>query len=307
MSFFEEILGCAICSVISFLYYAEPLFFLGSLLGGVLFRSYACLLMCLLQVVLVLLPTTQVDAIRTSWFFRTTGKYFDTQIIYDCERKEYAKQNGKNYLGLLFPHGVISFGGLSGAALGPDPYGPTAAASAIFMLPFLRHVFSFFGIINSDKKTMMKNLKTRDVLLYPGGIAELFLADRDEERLFFSQRKGCVKLALEAQCDILPSYILGNTDMFDIVKTDFIKKLSRKLGVSILFFYGRWFLPIPYRTKVRFVVGKPIRVPKCSGDWGPSQEQIDEVHKQVTEEVKRIFDKYKATHPNYKTKELVMT
>jgi hypothetical protein len=48
-----------------------------------------------------------------------------------------------------------------------------------------------------------------------------------------------------------------------------LKRLSRKLQASILIFYGRWGLPVPYRKRLKFIIGKPIKVGLAPGLVAP--------------------------------------
>jgi hypothetical protein len=77
--------------------------------------------------------------------------------------------------------------------------------------PFIKHIVGVFGICDASAKTLKRTLARRSVVLYPGGIAELFLCDHEQERLFVHKRKGFVKVALQAGVDIVPVYFFGNT------------------------------------------------------------------------------------------------
>jgi 2-acylglycerol O-acyltransferase 2 len=83
-----------------------------------------------------------------------------------------------------------------------------------------------------------------------GGIAELFKSSRKEERLYLSKRKGFIKLALQENVDVIPVYLFGNTSVLTVVKTGVLADLSRRLGVSLTYFWGKWYLPIPRDDKV---------------------------------------------------------
>lgn len=55
---------------------------------------------------------------------------------------------------------------------------------------------------------MIKTLKKKGaegcVVLYVGGVAELFLSCENEEKLYLKKRKGFIKLALQQGVDIVP-------------------------------------------------------------------------------------------------------
>lgn len=152
----------------------------------------------------------------------------------------------------------ISFCGIC-SAIGAAPdfrcAFPTAVASVVLHTPILKHVLGIFGLTDASKENVRKILKKPGVegsiVLYVGGMAELFFSSRKRERLFLSKRKGFIKLALVEGVDIVPVYLFGNTSVLTVVKTGLLAKLSRRLQVSLTYFWGKYSLPIPRDDKVR--------------------------------------------------------
>ena len=77
--------------------------------------------------------------------------------------------------------------------------------------------------------------------------------------------------------------------------------MSRQLQVSLTYFWGRWYLPIPRDEKLLYVSGQPLGLPQIDD---PTQADIDTWHAKYCAEVKRLFDRYKERLPNYKHKVL---
>jgi hypothetical protein len=115
-----------------------------------------------------------------------------------------------------------------------------------------------FGLIDASKHNLKRVLKKPGVagslVIYVGGIAELFMSCPEEERLFLSKRKGFIKLALTEGVDIIPIYLFGNTGVLTVLKTGLLATLSRKLQVSLTYFWGKLYLPIPRADKVRTII-----------------------------------------------------
>ena len=144
-------------------------------------------------------------------------------------------------------------------------YVPTAVASVLLKTPILKNVMGIFGLMDASSASLRKHFKAssdrgdkedlagRSVVIYVGGIAELFKSSRKEERLYLSKRKGFIKLALQENVDIIPVYLFGNTSVLTVVKTGVLADLSRRLGVSLTYFWGKWYLPIPRDYKVRVI------------------------------------------------------
>lgn len=185
--------------------------------------------------------------------------YFEFEQILETKPVDARQKilDGTNYIIGVQAHGVISFCGICSAIHSEPVFRckiPTAVASAVLQTPILKHVMGIFGLIDASKQNIQKTLKKPGVsgcvVIYVGGIAELFMSSRDEERLFLSQRKGFIKLALTEGVDVIPVYLFGNTSVLTVLRTGILATLSRKLQVSLTYFWGKYYLPIPRNEKV---------------------------------------------------------
>lgn len=150
--------------------------------------------------------------------------YFKFESI--IENEENLKANfvkGKNYIFACQPHGVVSFCGMCSSVNGDPKYRriQTAVASSLLKFPILKNVMGIFSLTDASSSNLRKILKRPgiegSVVIYIGGMAELFKCCRAEERLFISQRKGFIKLALREGVDIIPIYLFGNTSCLSVV------------------------------------------------------------------------------------------
>lgn len=143
----------------------------------------------------------------------------------------------KNYLLICQPHGALSYAGILSAVKGttPELQGtvPTAVATALLYTPILKHVLGIFGLISASKRSMQRTLKKKGVagtiVLYVGGMAELFLSCEVDERVYLKNRKGFIKLALTEGVDVVPIYLFGNTTVLSVLKTGPLASISRKV------------------------------------------------------------------------------
>ena len=103
------------------------------------------------------------------------------------------------------------------------------------------------------------------------------------------------KLALQTGAHIVPCYLFGNSKAFHIWhdKYGFMQWLSRKLRMSLVLFFGRWGLPIPFRTPVYGVCGAPIVVPRTEA---PSNEQVDQLLEELITRTRQLFELHKASY-----------
>jgi len=224
--------------------------------------------------------------------------YFKFECITENEENLEANlAKGKNYIFACQPHGVISFCGMCSSVHRDPKYRriQTAVASSLLKFPILKNVMGIFSLTDASSSNLRKVLKRPgiegSVVIYIGGMAELFKCCRTEERLFLSQRKGFIKLALREGVDIVPIYLFGNTSCLSVMKHGPLARMSRRLKLSFTLFWGKWFLPIPRDDNLLYVAGKAIEIPKIAE---PSQEEIDIYHKKYVDEVVRIFNTYKS-------------
>jgi hypothetical protein len=150
--------------------------------------------------------------------------YFDYEQIFEqsdeklIEIIQQYKAAGRSVIFTGQPHGVLSYGGLCAGTAADPKYGSlnTAAAGAVLATPIIKHVVGVFGLIDASSSSMKKHLAKGGVegsiVLYTGGIAELFKCSETEERLFLKSRKGFIKLALRevTMCNTLCWYEYHN-------------------------------------------------------------------------------------------------
>lgn len=204
------------------------------------------------------------------------------------------------------PHGLFPIGNICAMLALPrfaGLYIRGAAASAVVNFPVAGNMLRLIGIIDASKSVVQKHLLAGDVVgISTGGIAEIFETDhevgkngRGKETIILKSRGGMCKLALQTGTPIVPSYLFGNSTAFSVWfdSMGIMQWLSRKLRVSLVLFYGRWGLPIPYRTTIFGVCGAPINVPKKES---PTKEEIQSLLDNVQVQIKTIFDVYKKSY-----------
>mmetsp|Transcript_35535 Transcript_35535/g.42418 ORF Transcript_35535/g.42418 Transcript_35535/m.42418 type:complete len:337 (-) Transcript_35535:89-1099(-) len=261
-------------------------------------------------------------------YMRPLLDYFDYEEVLEISNQELQKlcntntsdkKNDKGGTGggntkfimALQPHGVISYTSMCCWVAAPPAFRSirTAVASALLQTPILKNVMGIFHLTSAsgeNVKSILRNGQGVDgcIVLYVGGLAELFKSSRKEERLYLKKRKGFIKIALkEKNVDIIPVYLFGNTSVLTVVKTGVLAYLSRKFQVSLTYFWGKWFLPIPRDDKLIYARGKPLGLPYI---LEPTNEEVDEWHEKYCQEVTRLFNSYKEKLPAYKHKQLII-
>jgi hypothetical protein len=139
----------------------------------------------------------------------------------------------------------------------------------------------------------------------PGGIAEMYLMNNETEAIYLRKRLNTVKAAIEEGANIVPIFFFGNTKLFSTLNHDgstnsFLSRISRKLRASILLFYGRNYLPVPYRHPIKMVTAEIVEVVQCAN---PSEEQVQETMDRL---IRSLQQAYEAKKPDWEKRPLVV-
>mmetsp|Transcript_27285 Transcript_27285/g.55659 ORF Transcript_27285/g.55659 Transcript_27285/m.55659 type:complete len:314 (-) Transcript_27285:882-1823(-) len=258
--FHKWLLGMLTASIFSIAYLVIPIYLLSAMICLLLqFPSSHSYLTYAFPVLLSILIPPMPSKILLR-LLRPMLDYFDFETI-QLDEDNIRKQitNGKSFLFAAQPHGIITYCGMCAAATNPDDVlaVPTAAASVVLNMPILKNLMGIFNLVDASASNIKRILskKNKDgsgtcILIYIGGIAELFKSCRTEERLYLAKRKGFIKLALREGVDVIPIYLFGNTSVLSALKHGPLASLSRKFQVSLTLFWGKWFLPVPRDEKV---------------------------------------------------------
>ncbi|KAL1518622.1 hypothetical protein AB1Y20_002910 [Prymnesium parvum] len=315
----ERAIGFLAASVFSCVYVVAPLYVLLALaaLAYAPLSTNTWLLLAPLALSLALPPdlaTRYGPYVLSSYACRQIPKYFHYEEYHETSEEELLR-SGRNFILASHPHGVFSFVGVCAAVASvnaPDGLGPnmariapTAAASVIKRFPLLKDVLGVFGVIDASGKTLAKQLArpASSVVIYVGGMAELFRSSPKREAVFLKKRKGFIKMGLRTGADVIPLYLFGNTTVLSTLNTGPLATLSRKLGVSVTFFWGRWGLPVPKPVRLVYARGRPLGMPHIPE---PTDADVDHWHAEYCRKLQELFENYKGRNPDYKHKELVI-
>lgn len=251
------------------------------------------------------IDTKPWDWFCNSWLFWLWREYF----YYEWVLEERVEDPTQRYLYAELPHGVFPFGQFISISIIketlPGAMVLSIAASVLFRLPGLRHVFSWIGCRPASAKNVEKIYQEGgSCAITVGGVAEMFLINNEKEKVYLKKHRGFVREAIKHGADLVPVFCFGNSRLLKVVGENnkvsmgLLKKLSRRLQASIILFYGRWGLPIPLRLPLKFVIGKAIKVEQKPV---PTEEDINALHSLFIERVQEIYEKHK---PEWETRPL---
>ena len=138
----------------------------------------------------------------------------------------------------------------------------------------------------------------------------MFLMNNKTENIYLRKRFNTVKAAIQEGANIVPIFCFGNTKLFTSLnetvnskdgKESFLSRISRKFRASIVFFYGRHYLPVPYRHPIRLVTGDIVEVTQISE---PTPEQVQEIMDKVIQSIQHLYEQKK---PDWETRPLIIT
>jgi 1-acyl-sn-glycerol-3-phosphate acyltransferase len=276
--------------------------------GGLQYLVYAVSVLAPLAVIKIKFQNKHLY----SWACHGFLQYFSFKVLFD----DYIPENRASIL-VAPPHGVFPFGNIITMLAFPSINGfpfSGVASSAALRTPIFRQVLEYIGVVDADRETCNRVLSRGGVIgISTGGVAEVFETDPDhndgegDECIVLKSRKGLCKLALRTGADVVPCYLFGNTKLYSLYTggplASINKTLSRAIGFAIILFWGRWFLPVPFREPVLGVLTKPIIVKKVEGE--PTQDQIDTLHAELCKRMIDLFNKYKVVY-GWKKKRLVI-
>uniref|UniRef100_A0A383W0X4 Acyltransferase n=1 Tax=Tetradesmus obliquus TaxID=3088 RepID=A0A383W0X4_TETOB len=122
-------------------------------------------------------------------------------------------------------------------------------SDAVFHVPLWRHVMTWIGAQPATADNFRRLLKLGSVGLVPGGIAEMFMSEESHEEIKLRDRKGFVRIAVEAGADLVPCYHFGNSRLFGWGPKS-LEPLARRHRVALGFLKGRWGLPLPLPERI---------------------------------------------------------
>ena len=188
------LLGMAMATTFSCVYFFAPAYMITSIL--LLLLQYPTTKSAFLFAAPLVLSVLSKPVRLDCRFLRPMAEYFEFEEFFeftDDDVREWLSKNDKRFILASQPHGVLSYCGMSAAASCEPDIGRihTAAASVLLQTPILKNVMGIFGLVDASRKSLQKHFKKKGidgcVVLYVGGIAELFKSSREEERLFLSE------------------------------------------------------------------------------------------------------------------------
>jgi 2-acylglycerol O-acyltransferase 2 len=190
----------------------------------------------------------------------------------------------------------------------PDVHVDVCGASIMFYAPLLRDICMWSGGREVSGSALRIALKQqRSVLLVPGGQREMRHSVANPlELTLVTRHRGFIRLAIEHGTPLVPVLSIGETMLLENVRAPRMQAYTlRTFGVGFpIWPYGRWYSPLPNRTKILVVFGQPIEVPKQDK---PSAQLVEDVHAAYYKQLQHMFEQHKNLVPGFEECKLVYT
>lgn len=263
-----------------------------------------------------------LPSLRRRTFWRHFAGYFPVKLTRTVELDP-----ERNYIFGYHPHGIISMGALCNFATEATGFSSLFPGIDIrlltlemnFRIPFFREYLLGLGVNDASRESCQQNLKRgpgASIMLVVGGARESLETTPGHAGLVLSQRKGFVKMAFRTGASLVPVFSFGENDVFGVYHSDAAMswqlKMQKKLGFAVPLFFGRALTGgvlhrvfgldvgiMPLRVPIHSIVGKPIHLQK---NQEPTDEQVNEAHKQYIEELERIYAEFKEDYAQERTK-----
>jgi 1-acyl-sn-glycerol-3-phosphate acyltransferase len=286
-----------ICVLIFLIVPGSPLVILGTLVTLYLLNAKSLFtLFIVFCIACAVWPVKFWPEILSSKYSALILKYFSFRGIWVDQKHPLPD---KQYILVAPPHGAFPLGNLCTILAAPRIMKKRIrglAASAVFHLPGFRQLLTWAGCISASRDVALKELMRGESLgVSSGGIAEIFETNGQHETIILKNRFGLAKLALRTGAALVPCFVFGNSEALSLWYDNrgILQFLSRKFRVSLFFFWGRWGLPIPYRTSITGVMGEPMEVQKKEN---PTDDEVMELHFRFMKAMKELFDTHKTAY-----------
>ncbi len=236
-----------------------------------------------------LLPRSNfLRKLKTNLHF-TSFKYKSVKILQEAPVETFPRTNF-----LVAPHGVSEdhLVPIEKLLLSKKINYQVTCNEMLFKLPFSKTFYSLLGGIPAKKESYFKAEKENQSLFITLGDGyELFYLD-EPSTIALKDNKVFFKYALETGTSLTPIYVFNYNKTFKFFRhfqQERISIFEKNKSAIIQPFYGRCFLPIPYRVELNVVIGTPLAVQKIEN---PSWQEVENLFNRYIFHIKELYRKH---------------
>ncbi|GAQ78598.1 2-acylglycerol O-acyltransferase 2 [Klebsormidium nitens] len=229
-------------------------------------RSQWGLCLLLLQMTMAFLPINEESdwgKKLAKWICTYAPMHFPMRVVFEDKDAFTPK---RSYVVAVEPHSVLPLGIMEFASvLDVMPFQDkrVLASSAVYAVPFVRHIWSWMGMAPVGRREFKRLLdQGTTCVLVPGGVSECLYMERDKEVVFLNKRRGFIRMAIAAGAPLVPVFIFGQRETYHWWRPQgqWYEQLSKMLKFSPIVFWGIAGSPLPLPKPMLVAVGRPIAV-----------------------------------------------
>jgi 1-acyl-sn-glycerol-3-phosphate acyltransferase len=157
----------------------------------------------------------------------------------------------------------------------------------LFRIPGLREAVQHFGVVEGEPRTAKQLLKQGHlVMVAPGGMREALRPSSERYQLRWQERRGFVKLAMQAQVPIILAACPKADDLYTVYVGALTKLIYKYLKLPAPLFFGLGCTWFPRPVQLTHWLSKPILPPPHKR---PTQAQIKTFHAKVTQQMQQLM------------------
>lgn len=265
-------------------------------------RRAAVLLSVMASIVLTrVVPWRPWPAFRSSpSLWEHYMRYWNVRVVGNAA--SLYNSNGPFVFGVS-PHGIVPY------SLGLMAYGRLSSvfntpriviASVVKWIPLFAQVLQWGGAVEAVDRAMSTALAAGEsIAVTPGGIAEMFVAGTNDsgEQAVLASRKGFIRVAISHGATLVPVYVFGANHLFSRISLpDAVSSFSRRIRASLMLFYGRFGLPVPFARPLTYAIGRAILLQKPTvAGAHVNEDEVDFVHNAFVRSLLQAFQDSKGT------------
>ncbi|KAG5501510.1 hypothetical protein JKF63_03339 [Porcisia hertigi] len=242
------------------------------------------------------------------------ARFFSFRVIVDDPAVQ-LRDDTSQYVFSFHPHGVFPGTALFAAlteewarkvGVHPRHYVSTHVAGSAFIVPLLRDLLLVLGAQSVGRRSLEASLKRgNSVVIVTGGRAEMMHTQLSVQRMtLITQHTGFVRLAIALRVPLVPLLCFGENNVLGLLQFPRIQRVWRQWGFPFLMMpFGRFGLPVPFRTPLTLVVGPPLAIPEGADENNP--EDVRRLSEAYFKSLKELFYRRRA-EAGYADMELVL-
>lgn len=162
--------------------------------------------------------------------------------------------------------------------------------SWLFRIPGVRELMTDAGAVPAGMDAALGLLKRRELLgLAPGGMREALRSSEERYRVRWGDRKGFVRLAIQAGCPIVLAACPRADEIFDVSAGLLTEIAYAKFKLPVA--YVRGWGPLPRAVPLTHYVAKPLTPPPAPNSPKRLEALVDEWHSELTAAMDELLER----------------